>query len=229
MTDTPAPGGTPPGGARRGEREPEPERPLGLPDHAFEQRRPLHGQITKSEVRAVSLYALALRDDSIVWDIGAGTGSVSVEAARIARRGAVYAIDRDADSAGLLRRNAARYGCGRVSVIIGSAPAILPTLPDPDAVFIGGGGAHLPAILDAALARLRPGGRIVANFAAPERANAAYRTLQDAGMSPEMTMLSAARARPLPDGALRLAALNPVFIVWATKPKATDLGEGTAK
>ena len=223
MTDTPAPGGATPGGGPCGEREGE--RPLGLPDDAFEQRRPLRGQITKSEVRAVSLYALALRDDSIVWDIGAGTGSVSVEAARIARRGAVYAIDRDADSAGLLRRNAARYGCGRVSVIIGSAPAILHTLPDPDAVFIGGGGAHLPAILDAALTRLRPDGRIVANFAAPERANAAYRALQDAGMAPEMTMLSAARARALPDGALRLAALNPVFIVWGTKavkPKATD-------
>ena len=225
MTDTPAPGGATPGGAGYDEREPESERPLGLPDDAFEQRRPLRGQITKSEVRAVSLYALALRDDSIVWDIGAGTGSVSVEAARIARRGAVYAIDRDADSAGLLRRNAARYGCGRVSVIIGSAPGILHTLPDPDAVFIGGGGAHLPAILDAALARLRPGGRIVANFAAPERTNTAYRAFQDAGMAPEMTMLSAARARALPDGALRLAALNPVFIVWGTKavkPKATD-------
>lgn len=220
MTDTPAPAGAAPAGARHDKREPE--RPLGLPDDAFEQRRPLRGQITKSEVRAVSLYALALRDDSIVWDIGAGSGSVSVEAARIARRGAVYAIDRDADSAGILRRNAARYGCGRVSVIIASAPAILPTLPDPDAIFIGGGGASLPAILDAALTRLRPGGRLAANFAAPERASAAYRTLQDAAMAPELTMLSAARARPLPDGALRLAALNPVFIVWGTKPKATD-------
>ena len=70
-------------------------RSLGLSDDSFEQRRPLRGQITKREVRAVTLYLLGLRDDSIVWDIGAGTGSVSVEAALIARNGTVYAVERD--------------------------------------------------------------------------------------------------------------------------------------
>ncbi len=189
-------------------------RALGLSDDAFEQRRPVRGQITKSEVRAVSLYALQLRPDNLVWDIGAGTGSVAVEAARIAHAGCVYAIDKDADSADLLRNNVARYGDGRVSVVIGAAPDALRDLPDPDAVFIGGGGAAMPDILDTVLSRLQPGGRVVANFAAMERAGKTYRTLCDAGMSPEMTVVSAARGRELPDGALRLEAMNPVFIVW---------------
>lgn len=193
-------------------------RALGLSDDALEQRRPLRGQITKSEVRAVSLYALQLQPDSLVWDIGAGTGSVAVEAARIAHLGSVYAVDKDADSADLLRNNVARYGDGRVAVVIGTAPDALRDLPDPDAVFIGGGGTAMPKILDTVLHRLRPTGRVVANFAVMERANETYRALRDAGMSPEMTVVSAARGRELPDGALRLEAMNPVFVVWGQKP-----------
>ena len=193
------------------------ERPLGLPDDAFEQRRPVRGQITKWEARAVSLYALGLRPDSIVWDIGAGTGSVAVEAARIAPQGKIYAIDKDVDSADLLRRNVERYGAGRVRVSIGTAPETLADLPDPDAVFIGGGGAAMPDIIATVINRLRPSGRLVANFAAMERANATYRALQAAAMSPGLTMVSASRGRELPDGALRLAAMNPVFVVWGQR------------
>lgn len=189
-------------------------RAFGLSDHCFEQRHPLRGQITKSEVRAVSLYALRLRPDSVVWDIGAGSGSISVEAAHIAHSGCVYAIDRDADSAHLLQSNVARFGAGRVAVIIGAAPDALAGLPDPDAVFIGGGGAALPDILQSVIRRLPSGGRVVANFAVMERANAAYQMLQTAGLAPELTLISAARGRALPDGALRLESLNPVFIVW---------------
>ena len=193
------------------------ERPLGLADDAFEQRRPVRGQITKSEVRAVSLYALGLRPDSIVWDIGAGTGSVAVEAARIAYRGEIYAVDKDADSAGLLDSNVARYGDGRVNIIIGTAPEALRELPDPDAVFIGGGGTAMPQIIAAVVNRLRPGGRVVANFAAMARANATYQAMKQASMSPELTMVAASRGRELPDETLRLEAMNPVFVVWGQK------------
>ena len=193
------------------------ERSLGLADDAFEQRRPVRGQITKSEVRAVSLYALGLRSDSIVWDIGAGTGSVAVESARIAYRGQVYAVDKDAASAGLLESNVAKYGDGRVNITIGAAPESLRELPDPDSVFIGGGGTAMPQIMAVVFDRLRPGGRVVANFAAMERANAAYRAMQQASMSPQFTMVAASRGRELPDGTLRLEAMNPVFIVWGQK------------
>ncbi len=193
------------------------ERPLGLTDDAFQQRRPVRGQITKSEVRAVSLYALGLRPDSIVWDIGAGTGSVAVESARIAYRGQVYAVDKDVESTGLLESNVARYGDGRVNIIVGAAPDVLRELPDPDSVFIGGGGAAMPEIVDTVVDRLRPGGRIVANFAAMERANTTYRAMQQALMSPQLTMVAASRGRELPDGTLRLEAMNPVFVVWGQK------------
>ena len=210
QTETATPPAAPPVDSNR-------QRPLGLPDDAFEQRRPARGQITKSEVRAVSLYALGLHPHSIVWDIGAGSGSISVEAAQIAHRGSIYAIDKDANSAALLQSNVSRFGSGRVSIVIGAAPHALRDLPDPDSVFIGGGGPDLPAIIQTVVNRLRHNGSLVANFAAMARANATYQSLKDARMSPQMTMITAARARELPDGVLRLKAMNPVFIVWGQK------------
>ncbi len=118
-------------------------RALGLPDDAFEQRRPLQGQITKREVRAVSLYSLGHRPGSGVWDRGAGTGSISVEASIIAREGTVYAVERDEESLPLLRRNVDLWGSKNVQIVAGEAPDALVELPDPDAVFVGGSGGRL--------------------------------------------------------------------------------------
>ena len=95
------------------------ERPLGLPDDAFAQKRPLRGLITKSEVRAVSLYKLGLRRDSIVWDVGAGSGSVALEAAVIASTGMVYAVERDVECVELLRQNVAQLGPCNVLIVEG--------------------------------------------------------------------------------------------------------------
>lgn len=188
-------------------------RRLGLSDADFEQRRPLKGQITKAEVRAVSLYALRLGEASIVWDIGAGSGSIAIEAAFIARRGAVYAIERDPASLPLLEANLRRWGDGNIHLAPGAAPAVLAALPNPDCVFIGGSGGQLAAIVDCCLRRLNPGGTLAANFAAPERALELRRQLAEAAMETELSMVSAARGREMPGGALRLESLNPVFIV----------------
>ena len=146
------------------EREAQAELPsLGLPDGAFEQRRPLQGQITKREVRAVSLYLLGLRSDSVVWDIGAGTGSVAIEAGRIAHRGSVYAVERHSDSIALLRRNVESLAGCNVKVVPGDAPQALKGLPDPDSVFVGGSGGQLAGILGrrnhAVETRRPPGGQ----------------------------------------------------------------------
>ena len=190
-------------------------RALGLPDSAFEQRRPLKGQITKREVRALSLYSLGLRPGSVVWDIGAGTGSIAVEAALIAHQGAVYAIERDENSLSLLRHNVESWGSANVHIVPGEAPGILDGLTAPDSVFVGGSGGRLNEILTAASRRLNPLGRIVANLAALERAQEAYHQLKELGFKSELVMLSSARGKELPDGTTRLESLNPVFVVTA--------------
>ena len=192
------------------------ERVLGLPDDAFAQKRPLRGLITKSEVRAVSLYKLGLRRNSIVWDIGAGSGSVALEAAIIASEGTVYAVERDAECVEMLRENIERLGPANVVVVSGEAPDALDALPAPDCVFVGGGGKALGDILERAASRLKSGGRIVVNLAAIERTTEAHAKLGELGLDAELAMISASRGRALPDGAIRLAALNPVFIITAT-------------
>lgn len=188
-------------------------RALGLPDDAFEQRRPNKGQITKREVRAVSLYSLGLRHDSVVWDIGAGTGSVSVEAALIASEGQVYAIERDTDSLPLLEANVVNLGSDNIHIVNGEAPAALKSLPNPDSVFVGGSGGNLSEILEYANARLKPNGVIVVNLAVLERTSETYHLLKKLGLTAEITQVASSRGNEMPDGAVRLEALNPVFIV----------------
>ena len=188
-------------------------RALGLPDDAFEQRRPNKGQITKREVRAVSLYSLGLRHDSVVWDIGAGTGSVSVEAALIASEGQIYAIERDTDSLPLLEANVVNLGSDNIHIVNGEAPAALKSLPNPDSVFVGGSGGNLSEILEYANSRLKPNGTIVVNLAVLERTSETYNLLRKLGLTAEITQVASSRGKEMPDGAVRLEALNPVFIV----------------
>ena len=190
-------------------------RALGLPDDAFAQKKPLRGLITKSEVRAVSLYKLGLRRNSVVWDVGAGSGSVALEAAVIASDGIVYAVERDAECVEMLLDNIRRLGPTNMVVVSAEAPDALDDLPAPDCVFVGGGGKRLTDILERVGARLKSGGRVVVNLAAIERVSATQTCLESFGFEVELTMISASRGRGLPDGTMRLAALNPVFIVTA--------------
>ena len=196
-------------------------RSLGLADDCFEQRTPLRGQITKREIRAVSLYLLGIRSDSVIWDIGAGTGSVSIEAGEIAHQGRVYAVERDPVSIDLLQRNIKRLAGPHVHVVPGEAPVALAALPDPDSVFIGGNGGHLTEILDVAIHRLSKGGTIVVNLAALERTNSVYHLLRENGLMVELTAINASRGKEMPDGTVRLEALNPVFIVSGRKGEQT--------
>ena len=134
-------------------------RTAGLPDHLFEH----DGQITKREVRAVTLSSLAPRRGELLWDIGAGSGSVAIEwlLADPPFMRAV-AVEARADRAARIRRNAAAFGVPSLELVQGAAPAALANLPAPDAIFVGGG-ASAPGVLDAVLAALRTGGRLVVN------------------------------------------------------------------
>ena len=116
---------------------------FGNPDEAFVQSKPKHGLLTPAEVRAVALAQMALSPRSIVWDVGAGSGSVSVEAAMLAPGGQVFAIEQDAEDIELVRENADRFTAENVIPVMGRAPEVWADLPDPDAVFIEGSGREI--------------------------------------------------------------------------------------
>jgi precorrin-6Y C5,15-methyltransferase (decarboxylating) len=161
------------------------------------------GLVTKAEVRAVALGKLAIPTAGVIWDVGAGSGSVAIEVAALASHARVIAVERQAEDARRIEANATEHGV-TIEVVHGEAPGALEPLPDPDRVFVGGGGL---AVLDAVLARVRPGGRVVATFAAVDRAAAAYERLGN------LAEISVGRGRPLAGG-VRLEAENPVFVVW---------------
>ena len=178
----------------------------GIPETSFAHR---DGMITKSEVRAVALGKLALPPVGVLWDVGAGSGSVAIECARLAPGLRVYAVERNPEDVERLRHNEREAGIGgaaSVTVVEGEAPEALADLPTPDRVFVGGGGI---AVLEAVLARLAPGGLVVATFATLGPATAAAERLGN------LIQLQVNRATPIgPTPQLRLAAENPVFITW---------------
>jgi precorrin-6Y C5,15-methyltransferase (decarboxylating) len=180
---------------------PAPQLTWGRPAAAFAHRG---GMITKPEVRSVALARLDLPASGVLWDVGAGSGSVAIEAALLAPGLQVFAVERRPDDARRIETNARRLGAS-VTVIEAAAPAALAGLPDPDRVFVGGGG---PEVLAVVLARLRPAGAVVATFAALDRAAAAAERLG------HVVQVAVSRGERLPDGGWRLAAENPVFVAW---------------
>jgi precorrin-6Y C5,15-methyltransferase (decarboxylating) len=187
-----------------------------LHEDAFAKRMPKNGLITKREVRLLSLASLAIAPDSVVWDIGAGSGSVSIEAAMLAPRGRVYAIEVDPEGVAICRDNARSLGTDNVRVIEGRAPDALAGLETPDAVFVGGSKGSMDAIVAAALDALRPGGRLVVNAITLENVAEAYSSLRSRKLEPEVTLVQASRGVPLARYQ-RYEALNPVHIIAVTK------------
>lgn len=188
-----------------------------LHEDAFAKRMPKKGLITKREVRLLSLAALQLRPDSIVWDIGAGSGSVSIEAALLAPAGRVYAIEVDPEGVEICRENARNHGVDNLRVVAGRAPEALAELDSPDAVFVGGSKGSMETIVDTALERLRPGGRLVANAVTLENAGEIYQSLRRRGLVPDVTLLQVSRSEPLAHYQ-RYEALNPIQMFAVTRP-----------
>jgi precorrin-6Y C5,15-methyltransferase (decarboxylating) len=190
---------------------------FGLEDREFIQRTPEKGLITKQEARVLSLAKLRLATDATVWDIGAGSGSVGLEAARLAPQGHVWAIEKNPDDAANALANAERLRIGNYSLFQGKAPELLETWPDPDAVFIGGSGGELSKLIQIILDRLNPGGRLVMNFVTLENLATATATLAECGVAWDVVQLQASRSQPVLD-MHRMAAQNPVWVVTAEAP-----------
>lgn len=185
-----------------------PRRTPGLPDDAF-----IRGAVpmTKQEVRAAALAKLAVKPADILWDVGAGTGSVSVELALAAPKGHVYAVECDPDACALIRQNRAKFQTYNLTLIEGRAPDALADLPAPDAVFIGGTKGGMEGVLDAVLAK-NPDARICISAIALETLSTAAAALTARGLAAEVVQLAVSRTKQA--GRLHLLmANNPIFLI----------------
>lgn len=181
-----------------------------LPETAYDHR---DSMITKSEVRAWVVARLRPRLGRLIWDLGAGSGSVGIECALLGA--AVVAVEKEVAGCDLVRDNASKHGVD-VRVVTGTAPQMLTTLPDPDAVFVGGGGLEVVAAVAERPAQVGPA-RIVVALAAVDRVGPVVDVLRRNGFTTEGVQLSASRFSDLPGGSLRLSATNPVFVVSAER------------
>jgi precorrin-6Y C5,15-methyltransferase (decarboxylating) len=187
------------------------------PEDSFARRMPKKGLITKREVRILSFAALDLRPADVVWDIGAGSGAVAIEAALLAYEGRTYAVEVEAEGASICRDNVRSHGADNVEVIEGRAPDALAALESPDAVFIGGSKGSMQEIIDVAWKRLSPGGRIVANAITLDNVGEAYRAFRELGVVPDVALVQISRGEPLAHY-LRYEALNPIHIFSTRAP-----------
>lgn len=190
-------------------------RPWARPADVYRHR---DGQVSKPEVRALALAHLAPGPGRLLWDLGCGSGSVAVEAAGLGA--GVVALDRDAEQLARTRANAHHHDVG-LGLVHGVCPDALAPLPDPDAVFVGGGGGRLPAILEAVTARARD--RIAVALATVERAGPCLEQLRGAGWHADAQLVQIHDLAPLGSGH-RLAPRNPVVLVLARRPLATHTG-----
>lgn len=188
-----------------------PRRTPGWPDGWF-----LRGAVpmTKQEIRAAALSKLAVAPGETCWDVGAGTGSVSVELAALC--GHVYAVECEAEACELIRQNREKFRAWNLTVIEGRAPEALNDLPAPDAVFLGGTKGALAPIVDAALAK-NPKARLCISAIALETLSAAIQTLKERGIEAEITQLAVSRTRPAGSHHL-LTANNPIFLITGNCP-----------
>ncbi len=190
---------------------------FGNPDECFLQSRPKRGLLTPAEVRSLALAELELRAGSVVWDVGAGSGSVGLEAARVARDGTVYAIEMDPDDHHLIRENAGRLGVTNLQAVLGTAPDAWAELPDPDAIYVGGSGRDVAMLVEKAWERLRRGGRLVTACNSIENLAAVHALLRARSGNAAYWMVNIARGIEQLDR-IRFEAINPIFLIAATKP-----------
>jgi precorrin-6B C5,15-methyltransferase / cobalt-precorrin-6B C5,C15-methyltransferase len=198
---------------------------FGLDDGLFLQHDDRPGLMTKREVRVQLLADLELPSAGVLWDVGAGVGSVGLEALRLRPALQVWFLEQRGGSAALIAANAQRLGVQPAGVREGRAPEALAALPDPDRVLIGGGGRQRVALLTAVLERLRPGGVVVIPLATVEALAELRPLLEAAELRVAVAQHQAWRGAPLADGT-RLAPLNPVLVLRGVRPGVAESSEG---
>ncbi len=189
---------------------------FGIKDDAF-----IRGDapMTKAEVRAVLASKLRVQPGNICWDIGAGTGSVSVEMAMAAGpQGQLYAIEREEAALELIRANGEKFAV-ELNIIAGVAPQACADLPAPDRVFIGGSGGNLAEAIEFAALKLRPGGIMAADFILLNNIEKGYQAMEKAGLSGlGVVMVGITPISIISGGRMMLRQATPVFILWGEKP-----------
>jgi len=191
----------------------EHEPTLGIPDEEFAATRKL---ITREEVRVVTLAKLKLRHDMVLWDVGAGSGSVSIEADYLLPNGRIFAVERNPQYIGFIKENFRKFNVRNARLVEGDAPACFDGMPDPDRVFIGGSGGNLWEILEAVDQRLPAEGRVVINAITFDTLTAASEYFANAGYQLEVTTINVARTRPATEYKM-FEAYDPVYIIVAIK------------
>jgi len=186
---------------------------IGIDDDLFATAKKL---ITKQEVRAVTLAKLQLQNDLVLWDIGAGSGSVAIEAGNLMPNGKVFALEKNPQYLTFIKENLRKFGARNVMLIEAFAPDGIDDLPDPDRVFIGGSGGMLEEIVDAVDKRLKPDGMIVLNAVTLDTLTKAVEFLEDHGYTVEVCCVNVANTRALTEYKM-FEAHNPVYIIAAGK------------
>jgi precorrin-6Y C5,15-methyltransferase (decarboxylating) len=189
---------------------------FGNPDEMFRESQPKRGLLTPSEVRAVALSLLDIGPASTIWDVGAGSGSVAIEAAQIASGGQAFAIEMDPEDYALIASNAERFGVTNLTPILGKAPEAWAGLPAPDAVFVGGTGRQVRRIVELACEQLKSGGRLVANVGSIENLAAVREVLLAKAGDAQVLMINLARGNDQLER-LHFEAMHPTFLVSAVK------------
>ena len=187
---------------------------LGVDDNLYLHEK---GLITKKEIRAAGLAALQIMPGHIIWDLGSGSGSVAIEASLLADKGTVFAVEKKMERVGLIRRNVRRMGAYNVEVIQGEMPGCLVDLPDPDRVFIGGGIGRDNLVLERAINRLNPGGKMVLHIVLLGSLSRARDYLESIKWPFSISEVHVSRSGKI-GGDLRFEGLNPVYIISAKKP-----------
>ena len=187
---------------------------MGLPEELYDHER---GLITKAEIRAVTIAKLNLEAGHVFWDLGAGSGSIGIEASLFVKHGRIIAVEKNQKRVQQIERNLKRFNVRNLKVIQGVLPDAMNALPRPDRVFIGGGGKDLAAIIRKAAGMLRSPGIIVVNTVLLPNLTAAITSMEEMGLQTDTVQVQINRGRSMPWGQ-RLEAENPVWIISAKEP-----------